>query len=419
MVNLLEPLVGREMPLDVLHGEVRRSAQAVRNVVEYGTMLVGCSDEFNTELRTSFDRDVARPLLPHVQSRIFAVANLAGRVEPTALQLADQHFTVKTRRQGAKALIVEIAAHVGRRTTADGWKYGEVDRFGDPSPCCGALFNLINPPAASNAVRHPWFEQLTAFFGPERLATLRADTGPYRMVAAAIVHAVLQAESSLVDLLREPPPTNTHVLVLPLVVINQRGSERAILVGCHHILCEDQVAHVQRGFSLRSTPSALQFDMSSGTLTVVSPFDEVDGAPEPAHKPHRPHKERPTPRSATAALERLSEPAVEKKVLHTAKQVERLRSHPNALRVYSRPLLRALVQGISVVAPEVGLAALLSEGIGELIHAHHLHDLVQRGPTSEEARRALLELEPRIEQLGHKQAQEVLESLLARQRKAH
>src|SRR5688572_8371571 len=416
MVHLLESFVGREVPLDVLHGEVRRSAQAVRGVVEFGTVLVGCSDEFNTELRSSFDRDVARPLLPHVPSRTFSVSNLAGRVEPTALQLADQHFTVKTRREGAKALIVEIAAHVGRRSSAGGWKYGEVDRFGEPSPCCGALFNLINPPAAANAVRHPWFEQLTAFFGPERLAALRGDTSPYRMVAAAIVHAVLQAESSLVDLLREPPPTPTHVVILPLVVVNQRGSERALLVGCHHILCDGHMAHVQRGFSLRSTPSALQFDTASGALAVTSPWEDDKEVSAPISHPRKdPHP----PRVAAAALARMSEPAVEKRVVHTAKEVERLRAHPSALRVYSRPLLRALLQGISVVAPEVGLAALLSEGVGELVHAHHLRDLLQRGPTSEEARRALLELEPRIQQLGHRQALEVLESLLARHKKKH
>ena len=411
MVNLLEPFVGREVPLDVLHGEVRRSVQRVSNVAEYGTMLVGCSDEFNTELRTSFDRDVARPLLPHVPSRTFAVSNLAGRVEPTALQLADQHFTVKTRKQGAKLILLEIAAHVGRRSVHPGWKYGEVDRFGDPSPCCGALFNLINPPASANAVRHPWFEQLTAFFGPDRLTALRSDTSPYRMVKAAIVHAVLQAESSLVDLLREPPPTHTHVFILPLVVVNQRGSERAVLVGCHHIQCQDGAAHVERGFSLRATPSALEFDTASGALAVTSPWDEDKPVAAPFQHAYKdPHP----PRAAAAALERLSEPAVEKRVLHTAKQVDKMRSHPSALRVYSRPLLRALLQSISVVAPEVGLAALLSEGIAELVHAHHLHDLLQRGPTGDEARKALLELEPRIQQLGHRQAQEVLESLLAR-----
>jgi len=412
LLEQLERLVGREEPLDVLHGEIRRRAQSLRGVVECGTVLVSCSDEFNTELRASFDRDLARPLLPHVPSRTYALSNLAGRVEPSALQLADQHFTVRTRQQGTKLLLIEIAAHVGRRLDGHTWRYGEVDRFGAPSPCCGALSHLLDPPPAASAVRHPWFEQLTAFFGPERLEALRSDRSPYRMVSAAIVHAVLQAESALVDLLREPPPTPTHVLVLPLVVVNQRGSERALLAGCHHLVGDGHEMHVERGGSLRSTPAAHRFDTSSGTLVVRSPWEQDEPATRPIPRPPA----TPPPLAAEAALQRLSEPAVKQRLAHTGAQVERLRSHPTALRIYSRPLLRGLLQALSVVAPEVGLAALLAEGAGDLLHARHLRDVLARGPSTEEARRVLAELEPRIQQLGHREAQAVLESLLARHR---
>jgi len=411
----LENLVGHEVPLDAMHGEIRRGVQAVRDVVEYGTMLVGCSDEYNDELRRNFDRDVAHSLLPHVPNRTFAVSNMAGRVEPAAIGLADQHFTVRTRKEGTKLLLVEIAAHVGRRTHEGNLLYGELSRFGHPSACCGALAKLLAPPAATSSVRHPWFDQLTAFFGPERLAALRDDAGPFRMVSAAIVHAVLQAETALAELLRDPPRTPTHVVVAPLVIVNQRGSDGALLVGCHHLVCDGKAVHLERGGSLRSTPGSHRFEPSPHALLVSSPWEED----QPVHHVVEPPPPRPVPPAAATALARLSEPAVGDRIEHTRAQVEQLSKHPNAMRVYARPLLRGLLQGLSVVAPEVGLAALVVEGATEVVRAHRLHSVLERGPLTEEAQRVLHELEPTIQQMGHRRAQAVLEALLAREKRRH
>lgn len=405
----LESLIGREVHLDVLHGAVRRTSQAIAGVTEYGTCLVTCADEFQGELHRHFDRDVARPLLPHVPSRTFAVANMAGRIEPGALQIADAHFTVKTRQAGAKLLVVQIAAHVGRRAGPDGPIYGELSRFGLPSPCCGALAMLLSPPAAAFSVRHPWFDQLSAFFGPERLATLRQENAPYRLVAAAIVHAVLQAETGLADLLRDPPRTPTHVLIVSTVIVNQRGSDGALLCGYHHLVSDGEHVHVDSGGSLRSTPSAYRFRSEGDLLVVESPWD-ADGEVT-ATVP------KPTDEAAVAAgrevLERSTKPAVRKHLVRARRQVEHLEQRPAGMRVYARPVLRGLLQSLSVVAPEVGLAALLVESATDLARARHLRDLLSRGPSTEEARRVLHDLEPTIQQLGHREAREVLETLLA------
>jgi len=405
----LEGLIGREVPLDVLHGALRRASQGIKDVVEYGTCLVTCSDEFQGELRRNFDRDVARPLLPHVASRTFAVSNMAGRIEPGALQLADLHFTVKTRHEGAKLLLVQIAAHVGRRHDAQVPIFGELNRFGLPSPCCGALALLLAPPAAAFSVRHPWFDQLSAFFGPERLEALRADTSPHRLVSAAIVHAVLQAESGLADLLRDPPRTATHVLLVACVIVNQRGSDGALLCGYHHLISDGEHVHVDSGGSLRSTPSAHRFRSEGDLLVVESPWLEDE------------HKSAVLPRATDAAavaagrevLERSTAPAVRERLARARRQVEHLERRPTGMRVYARPVLRGLLQALSVVAPEVGLAALLVESATDLTRARHLRDLLARGPSTEEARRVLHDLEPTIQQLGHREAREVLETLLA------
>lgn len=411
----LEALIGREVPLDVLHGALRRVCQSVKDVDEYGTCLVTCSDEFQGELRRNFDRDVARPLLPHVASRTFSVSNMAGRIEPGALQLADLHFTVKTRHGGAKLLLVQIAAHVGRRPHDDGPRYGELNRFGLPSPCCGALAMLLAPPAAALSVRHPWFDQLSAFFGPERLEALRGDRSPHRLVSAAIVHAVLQAETGLADLLRDPPRTATHVLLASAVIVNQRGSDGALLCSYHHLVCDGEHVHVDSGGSLRSTPGSHRFRSEGETLVVESPWD--GDARVAAVVP------RTTDEAAVAAgrevLERSTAPAVREHLERARAQVEHLERRERGMRVYARPVLRGLLQALSVVAPEVGLAALLVGSATDLARARHLRDLLARGPSTEEARRVLHDLEPTIQQLGHREAREVLETLLALHPQSH
>jgi hypothetical protein len=48
------------------------------------------------------------------------------------------------------------------------------------------------------------------------------------------------------------------------------------------------------------------------------------------------------------------------------------------------------------------------------VRAQRLRELLARGPSTEEARRALHDLEPQIQQLGHRDAQAVLHALLAR-----
>ena len=402
----LAALLGREEPLYTLHGAVLRAAHAVGPVVESGAVLATCSDEFNGEIRSAFDRNVARALTaPNVPGgrRIFSVSNMGGRIEPGAIALADLHFTALSRERGAKLLLLEIASHVGRRETKGGLRWGELDRFGSPSPCCGALQLLLQPTPSAAAVRFPWFDQLTAFFGDQRLGALRADESPWRMVRAAIVHAVLQAETTIVDLLREPPATPTHVLLVALVAVNRRGQDSAIPVGIHHLVFEGGVARFEFGSSLRSSPLTLAFEEKSDRLRVTSPFEKEEGPAAP------PAQGSVSPALRTAAS---SEPVV----AHSARardQLRSLHSRPDFLRVYARPILRAFLQGISVIAPELGLAALaLEEGV-ELHRIAKWKKLLEGEPSSAAARRALHDLEPMIEQLSHKEAREVLERLLA------
>ncbi len=402
--------LGREDSLSSIHAALLRATHALQPVVESGAVLAACSDEFNGELRAAFERDVARQLsAPHVPStrRVFSVSNLGGRIEPGAIALANLHFTSRSKLAGEKLLLLEIAGHVGRRELSGGRSlWGELDRFGTPSPCCGALRLLLDTPESAGAVRFPWFDQLTAFFGPERLAALRADVSPHAMVRAAVVHAVLQSETALVDLLREPPSTPTHILLLALVVVNRRGTDNAIPVGLHYLRFAGGEAQSMEGTALRSTPGELAIDDSRSLLAVSSGFAKDDDAERPAAL---------LSRSAVpaGARGRACLPAVRALVARHRRHLALLGRQPQALRVYARPTLRAFLQELSVVAPEVALAALTLESGRELLRAARLDQLAQHEPSSAETQRVLRELEPRLQQLGQREAREVLETLLA------
>lgn len=411
-----ERLIGFETPLDHFHGALRRAAQSVQPVRGYGMVQVTCSDEFQGEIRASFERNVARPLMSGAidgHRTTFALANMGGRLEAGALALAQNHFQAGDPRAPARLLVVEITAHVGLRQTSTGKQWGYVERFGTTSECCGALSTLIANTTTTAAVRHPWFDQLSRFFGPDRLGVLRADASPTRMLTAAIVHAVLQAESAVTDLLREPPSTATHVLVAPLVVINQTGLEQTIPVGVHHLLSDGREIAVLHGKSLRSTPAALRFGSDAGRLHVTS--DEgLESTGERRAIVAHPHFAEQLRAVHAADDEKSREKArlVQQALKRTEVHVDRMRKHPQAWRAYARPMLRGLIQGLSVVAPEVGVAALLFEVGRDAAHAQHLKRLLERGPSSEEARKVLHDLEADIQQLGHREAQDVLEILM-------
>jgi hypothetical protein len=416
-LRALEQLIGCETALDHFHGTLRRAAQSIQPVHGYGMVQVTCSDEFQGDLRASFERDVARALTSGTitgHRHTFSLSNMGGRLEAGALALAQQHFAVEDRLARARLLLVELSAHVGVRSTAQGKVWGQVERGGAASDCCGALATLLANPTSAAAVRHPWFDQLSAFLGEERLGVLRADTTPTRMLSTAILHAVLQGESAVADVLRDPPAIPTHVLIVVLVAINQTSGEQVLPVGFHHLYADGSEVSVVHGVSLRSTPGALRFSSSAGRLVVTS--DE--GAESTGerrvvlHPPHELVQQVEQVRAAKDEAGRARAQLLHHELRRTRKQVERLKQHPHVWRVYARPMLRGLIQGLSVIAPEVGVAAMLVQSGHDALRAEHLRHLLKKGPSSAEARRTLHDMEAELQQLGHRDAQDVLEILL-------
>lgn len=412
----LQKLVGAEQALDAFHGALRRGVQSAARSATCGAVLATCSDEFQGELRTTFERDVARPLTSGSivgQRNVFSLSNMAGRLEVGALELAQQHFAQR-QSESMRLLVVEIMAHCGVLATKGEWRYGIVDRFGVMSDCCGALARLIAGGEEFAAVRHPWHEQLSAFFGPERLEALRAVDADTRLLSAAIVHAVLQGESGVADVLRAGARAPTHVFIACGVVLNRPGADTVLPVALHHLFASGREVELVHGASLRSTPQALRFEHQFGRLRVSSdeqiestsaPRVELEHAAELVEHSRVLHSLEDERSKARAKLAR-------EHLESTRERVARLKQRPQAWRVYARPVLRGLMQTLGVVAPEFGLVAMLVQSGHDATRAQRLRRLLQQGPTSVEARKALQGIEAEIQQLGHRDAQEVLEILL-------
>lgn len=413
----LRGIIGKELPLDQFHLMVRRAASGAPNIGSYGASLVSCSDERMGLTRSGFDRDVATPLISDVanaKDRTFAVANMCGRLEPGAFPLIEEHFRRETSR-GPKLLVMEIASHVGRIKHDGAHLYGHVERFGRKSTCCGALTTLLAAPEITATVRHPWFEQLNAFFGPVRLKTLRAIEDETRMVAAAIVHAALQAESAVADVLQNPSIAPTEVLLVAGVAVNQQWADGFLPVSYHHLRTGDGLAEILSGYSLRTTPEALDIDISSARIEVRS-GQAMEASPQ--IKRHVSTSEvEPVAQTALAALEELDprhREELDKRLDSVRQQVESIRNDPAAFRSYSRPILRGLFRGLSIVQPELGVAAMLYEGGEKLFDHRKLRQVLERGPTTEDSRRVLHDIEAELQQLNHEDAQQVLDILLSK-----
>jgi len=418
-VRDLRRMIGKEKLLDQFHLSLRQVAGKIPKISAHGFCLVSCSDEREGAIRSGFDRDVATPLMSGASgstNHVFSISNLGSRLEPGAFSLVDEHFMRKAAR-GSKLLIVEIASHVGRIRHGQTYSYGQVERFGRQSLCCGALTALLEAPDTAGTVPHPWFEHLNAFFGPVRLAALREINDSTRMIAVAIVHAALQAESAVSEVFQHPPETLTDILLIGGVSVNQQWADGFLPVAFHHLRADAGVAEIVSGYSLRTTPEALKIDVSGARIEVEGEL-AMEAKPQVQRRLSDAEAEaEPVAEEALAALSDLAphhKEELEKRLEQVRDQVESVRHDPAAWRSYARPILRGLFRGLSVVQPELGVAAMLYEGGEKLFASHKLKQIIDHGPSTNAGRRMLQEIETELHQLNHEDAQQVLDSLLSK-----
>ncbi len=455
--------VGAERALSQYHGSLRRAAAAIPNADGFGAGLLTCADELLGELEHGFERDVATPLMSAkipAQRRVFTVRNLGARAETGMVGLVSNHFTLNPQATAPTVLVIEVSAHVGRTGAKEDSRFGSVDRFGLDSPCCGALDAMLGH-TKEGPSGLDWLDQLRMAFGPVRLRVLREMDPAVRLLATAIVHAVLQAEAVVTEFFQTPPPTPTHLIVVSNVAINQAWAPSVLSTSAHHLRCDSDGPTVVEGFSLRSTPEALHIRREGSAVRVEAgelmetttaqrrrvrapketpragaqpqPGAQPQlGAPEmttesgPPPLPHDeslgeapshdgPSRDAPPPElSLPASI--TSKIAETPAMLRARRQLEDVSHNAVLQRTYARPILQALLQGLSVVSPEVGIAQMLVHGVGGVAQANKLQRILEQGPDSPAARQTLHQMEAELQQLNHEEALQVLKILTAETR---
>lgn len=437
--------VGHELPVESFHRSLRRAATSIRPVREFGASLISCSDEWLGEYRHAFERSVAASLSSPYASALkatFSTTNLGGRVESGALGLADEHFTVRTRSGEGRLLhLVLYVSHVGRTRNARGVRWGELMRLGRMSPCCGALRATRDSPNPAADPR-PFVSEIGGALGARRLADAKADRRAEAPVSLAIAHSVLQAERMMTDVLGGGFAYPTHVLLASAVIVQEGDRDTVLLTGAHHLLAEQGGARVIQGDALRTTPGSHRFSERGGTLRVevdeahrtpeepewtveidesgaAGPepgvFAEVADSISPAGSRHLEGLRGASGhiRSAAEGLEPGQRAQLEQRAHSLRRELECHRGRDVRHRVLARPLLNALGDALTFVAPELGVPLLLLRSGVSVQRARELHRAFEREPDSLAARVALRELEDRIQSLPHHEAQEMLEHLLA------
>ncbi len=269
-MDSLNALIGVERPLDEVASALRAFAEGV-GADAVGAYQVCCSDETECACSAALDRDFVCRLLPDLKPGCrgaFHTVNLGARYEWGAVRVAEEHYATSHAARGFKFLLVKINAHAAVQRTADGWRYGWLQRYGKESACCGALAGMFEGSLLPAIVE---LREMFNFGGVDRAAMLanpRLVPPRYRALLTAVVSAHLQAMRVVRDIQEFRPESPTAFLVVPCVTINRPGPDTEIVVGQYGIDRTGGKAEV-RYAGLGNDPTAYRV-RHAGDLVVIT-----------------------------------------------------------------------------------------------------------------------------------------------------
>jgi hypothetical protein len=176
------------------------------------------------------------PSLKLGERSFFRLANLGGRYEAGAVEIAHQHYS-DAGVSGFGLLVVKINSHVSAEQDGDGYRFGRMRRYDSDSVYCGALH------ATMDGSDLPFARELAASFrsrGRDRLAMLADETvvaPEFRSLFVAIANSSLQAQRAVADTEARPPDQPTLFVFVHSVVLNRRQKDAEIVCGIHRIDC--------------------------------------------------------------------------------------------------------------------------------------------------------------------------------------
>lgn len=405
-IQTLTDIVGRER-------SVRGVCQSLHHAVSglmpraVGAMHVTCADESEVECVTAFQNcfvPYVLPMLKTAHAAPFRLANLGGRYEWGAIHIAEDHYTTGRGSNHWILLVVKVNAHVAVDGEGEGATYGTLDRYGEPSACCGALAAVL-----AGSV-HPFAEPLRHAFESEGLDRVAALTDPtrvkpaHRALFAALSSARLQARAVMLDVQDHARPIPTFHLIVPCVTLNRPGPDSEIVVGAY--IADGRAAEPRAEyFGLGDDPTKYRVGWNHGRLLVT---DEELGMVRPA-RDHRALVQS----SWTAKTHGGRRDLKDERLRRIEQDVEENKHHHHG---HARWLLRSLLVVLAEVAPGAAAALLFAQGAAGIHHAFRMHKLMGEIGDSEHARSMLREIQDQVDTLEAAEAQALLELLLAEYR---
>ena len=250
-MQLPRDLIGAEAELPELSRAILALARSF-DVPTVGGYHITCSDETEWECARAFHRIIAAATLPPLKAdrpAAFHTMNLGARYESGAARIAEHHYAVNQPDGRAKLMIVKINSHVSVDQTADGPRFGTLDRYGIESTCCGALTAMFTDASL------PALDELRQTFRSEstdRIALLRDEMripASRRLLYAAVVNARLQAARAVDEMTATAPHSPTVWLVFPCVTLNYvNRDDTELLIGQYTVdATEDEPTTLYQG----------------------------------------------------------------------------------------------------------------------------------------------------------------------------
>ncbi len=395
-------LIGRERLTTEISRELYQAAFNVYAPV-VGAVHIHCADEAEHESVQAFRQLFVNRLLPKLktgQRGALHLANLGGRYEWGAVQIADEHFSTPEAQKRHKLLVVKINTHVGVYQGRSQESLGAIERYGRQSSCCGALTALLNGGTQT------FLQELREVFQSEnkdRVDMLSDDAcvAPHlRALVAAVVAARLQARRAMLDIQALEAMSPTVYWVVPCVSLNRPGQDTEIICGFY--------TSDRRGDMPRDEYIGLGDDPS--TYRISKPLshyhlDDLAGSDWRSARDHHElvwnqwHERSPEP------------PPKDERLTSISADVTAGKHHQGA---HAKTLLKLAVPILAEVAPIPVALFLFAQGLVGMHHAYRAHRLANEVAQSAEARPIFEEIQAKIETLDPDKARGLVE-LLARE----
>jgi len=400
-MDQLKPLLGVESPLTEVTRALYSFARSAQAPI-VGAMHVTCADEAEFECAKAFMDGFAQHLLPHVkfvQPSPFRLATLGGRYEWGAVRIAEQHFSTHEAQSGFKVLVVKVNAHTGLEEIRDGLRYGTMERYGSPSPSCGALASLLEGSdlPAIQVLRR----QFTAD-GVDRIGQLLdAKTVPadLRALYAAIVEAQLQSRAVFLDIQDHEANSPTLYLVVSCVTVNRKDHDTEILCGVH--LVDHRTEEKREEYiGLGDMPATYRIKQEMRRVRVT---DDNPSASMPPRNVRRRVLEEWQKRGAVAPVQ---DPRLEQ---IRAEVAAKKHHEPSA----ARSMLRALLPLLAQLSPIPAAIYLFANGMAGIHHISRAQALARAAGSPDDARHIIGEVQGGLESLKPAKMRAMIETLVA------